>query len=104
MIIDQLTPLRPKDNKEVNAQVKHLQAMIDTAILVHSTLDCGERGWGRDADHHQSPCGDLASSITPLEEHGGDRDNRDLCDFICNRDAHDKIENWHQERDCVERE
>jgi hypothetical protein len=65
MIIDQLTPLRPKDNKEVNGQVKHLQAMLDIAILVHSTLDCGERGWGQDADHHQSPCGDLASSTTP---------------------------------------
>jgi hypothetical protein len=28
----------------------------------------------------------------------------DLCDVICNRDAHDWIENWRQERDRVEQD
>jgi hypothetical protein len=71
--------------------------MLDTTTMVDSTLDRGDRGQGQDPDNHQSPCGDLASSITPLEEGGRDHDNRDLCDIICNRDAHDWIENQHQE-------
>jgi hypothetical protein len=39
MLIDQLTPHLPKDNKEVNAHVKHLQAMLDVATVVDPTLD-----------------------------------------------------------------
>jgi hypothetical protein len=39
MLIDQLTPHLPKDNKEVNAHVKHLQAMLDVATMVDPTLD-----------------------------------------------------------------
>jgi hypothetical protein len=47
MIIDQLTPLLPKDNVEVNAQVKRLQAMLDVATMVDPTLDrVDRRGWG----------------------------------------------------------
>jgi hypothetical protein len=34
MIIDQLASMLPKDNEEVNAQVKHLRAMLDVAIMV----------------------------------------------------------------------
>jgi hypothetical protein len=39
MLIDQITPHLPKDNEEVNAHVKHLQAMLDVATvmdLVHN--------------------------------------------------------------------
>jgi hypothetical protein len=35
MIVDQLTPLLPKDIREVNTQVKRLQAMLDVAIMVN---------------------------------------------------------------------
>jgi hypothetical protein len=95
MIIDQLTPLLPKDSKEVNAQVKCLKAMLDTATMVDSALDLGDRWQGQDPDHHQSPCEDSASSITPPEEHDRERyrDDRDLCNVICNSDACDQIEN-----------
>jgi hypothetical protein len=51
MIIDQLTPLLPKDSKEVNAQVKRLQAMLDTSTMVDPTLAHGDRGQGQDPDH-----------------------------------------------------
>jgi hypothetical protein len=44
MIIDQLTPLLLKDSEEVNAQVKHLQAMLDVATMVDPALDRGDRG------------------------------------------------------------
>jgi hypothetical protein len=44
MIVDQLTPLLPKDNKEVNMQVKHLQAMLDAHAMVDPVLDHGDRG------------------------------------------------------------
>jgi hypothetical protein len=44
MIIDQLTPSTPnphlpKDNEEVNAHIKCLQAMLDAATLVDLALD-----------------------------------------------------------------
>jgi hypothetical protein len=39
MLIDQLTPHLPMDNKEVNAHVKHLQAMLDAATVVDPTLN-----------------------------------------------------------------
>jgi hypothetical protein len=46
MIVDQLTPLLPKDSDEANAQVKRLQAMLDVATLVDPTLDHGEKRRG----------------------------------------------------------
>jgi hypothetical protein len=46
MTIDQFTPLLPKDIEEVNAQVKHLKAILDTAIIVDPTLECGNEVWG----------------------------------------------------------
>jgi hypothetical protein len=39
MIIDQLTTHLSKDNKEVNAQVKRLQAMLDAATMVDLILE-----------------------------------------------------------------
>jgi hypothetical protein len=39
MLIDQFTPHLPKDNEEVNAHVKRLQAMLDAAIVVDPILD-----------------------------------------------------------------
>jgi hypothetical protein len=69
MIIDQLTPLLPKDNEEVNAQVKRLQVMLDAAIVVHPILERGDGVRGQDLDHRQSPCGDSTSSLTHPEQH-----------------------------------
>jgi hypothetical protein len=34
MIVDQLTPLLPKDNEEGNVRVKCLQAMLDAITMV----------------------------------------------------------------------
>jgi hypothetical protein len=39
MLIDQLTSHLPKDNEEVNAHVKRLQAMLNAATVVVPTLD-----------------------------------------------------------------
>jgi hypothetical protein len=69
MIIDQLTPHLPKDNKEVNAHVKCLQLMLDAATLVDPVLKRGDGAQGQDPDHRQSPREDSASSLTPPEEH-----------------------------------
>jgi hypothetical protein len=44
-------PHLPKDNKEVNAHVKHLQAMLDVATVVDLTLDCDDEARGHDPDH-----------------------------------------------------
>jgi hypothetical protein len=70
MLIDQLTPHLPKDNEEVNAHVKHCQAMLDTATVVDPGLDRDNKAWGHEPDHRQSPHGDSTGSLTPLEEHG----------------------------------
>jgi hypothetical protein len=93
MIVDQLTPLLPEDNEEVNAQIKRLQAMLDAAIVEDPTSMCGDRRQGQDHDHCPSAHRDSASNITPPEERSRDRDGRDLRDVIRNRDARDRIEN-----------
>jgi hypothetical protein len=51
MCINQLTPHLPKDNEEVNAHVKHFQAMLDAAIVVDPVLDHDDRVWGQELDH-----------------------------------------------------
>jgi hypothetical protein len=102
MIVDQLTPLLPKDSEEVNAQVKRLQAMLDTTTMVDVTLDHRDRRQGQDPDHCQSSREDSGSSITPPSDHDRDRDEGDLRDIIRNRDARDWIENRCQERDHIE--
>jgi hypothetical protein len=51
MLIDQLTPHLPKDNEEVNAHVKRLQAMVDAATMVDPALDCNDEVWGHEPDH-----------------------------------------------------
>jgi hypothetical protein len=44
MIVIQLAPLLPKDSEEVNAQVKHLQAMLDAAIVENPTSSTETEG------------------------------------------------------------
>jgi hypothetical protein len=39
MLIDQVTPHLAKDNQEVTAHVKRLQAMLDAATMVEPTLN-----------------------------------------------------------------
>jgi hypothetical protein len=102
MIVHQLTTLLSKDSEEVSTRVKGIQAMLDVATIVDPTLDHGDKRWGQDTDHYQSPCGDSASSITPLVGHGRDRDDRDMHDIIHKRDARDRIKNLCQEQDRIE--
>jgi hypothetical protein len=87
MIVDQLAPLLPKNSKEVNAQVKHLQAMLDAAIGEDPTPQHRDRRWGQDPDHYPSSHRDSARNITPLEERGQGRDRQDVWDVIRNKDA-----------------
>jgi hypothetical protein len=51
MLIDQLTPHLLKDNKEVNADVKRLQAMLDTVTVVDLALDRDDEARGHELDH-----------------------------------------------------
>jgi hypothetical protein len=44
-------PHLPKDNEEVNAHVKRLQAMPDTATMVDPTLDHDDEAWGHEPNH-----------------------------------------------------
>jgi hypothetical protein len=104
MIVDQPAPLLPKDSKEVNAQVKRIQAMLDAAIVEDPVPERRDRRWGQDPNHCQSLHRDSASSITPLEECDQGRDKQDLCDITHNRDARGWIKNWHQEWDHAEHE
>jgi hypothetical protein len=41
VIVDQLTPLLPKDSEEVNAQVKRLHAMLDATIMTNLDIHQG---------------------------------------------------------------
>jgi hypothetical protein len=70
MLTNQLTPHLSKDNEEVNAHVKHLQAMLDAATVIDRTLNHDDEARGHELDHRQSPCGDSASSLTPPVECG----------------------------------
>jgi hypothetical protein len=51
MLIHQLALHLPKDNEEVNAHMKCLQAMLDAAIVVDPTLDHDDKAWGHELDH-----------------------------------------------------
>jgi hypothetical protein len=51
MLIDQHIPHLPKDDKEVNTHVKHLQAMLDAAIKVDLSLDHDYVAQGLEPDH-----------------------------------------------------
>jgi hypothetical protein len=51
MLIDQLTPHLPKDNEEVNAHVKCLQAMLDAVTVVDLVLDHDDEARGHELDH-----------------------------------------------------
>jgi hypothetical protein len=106
MLIDQLTLHLPKDNEEVNAHVKCLQAMLDAAIMVDPTLDRDDEAWGHKPDHQQSMQKNSASSLTPPKERGRrqDWDDRDLHDVIHGRDTRGRIENQHQEHERLEPE
>jgi hypothetical protein len=51
MFIDQLTPHLHKDNQEVAAHVKQLQAMLDTATVMDPTPNHYDEAKGHDHDH-----------------------------------------------------
>jgi hypothetical protein len=51
MLINQHTPHLPKDNEEVNTHMKHLQAMLDVAIMVDLALDRDDEARGHEFDH-----------------------------------------------------
>jgi hypothetical protein len=51
MLIDQLTPHLLKDNKEVNAHIKHLQAMLDATTMFDPVLDHDDKVRGHKLDH-----------------------------------------------------
>jgi hypothetical protein len=106
MLINKFTPHLPKDNEEVNAHVKHLQAMQDAATVVDPALDRDDEAWCHKFDHQQSPHGDSASSLTPPEERGRRRDwdDRDLHDVIHSKDARSWIKNQRQESEHLEQE
>jgi hypothetical protein len=68
MHIDQLIPHLPKDNEDVNAHMKGLQAMLDAATVVDPALNHDDKAWGHELDHWQSSHWDSTSSLTPPEE------------------------------------
>jgi hypothetical protein len=88
--------------------------MLDAATMVDPALDRDDKAQGHELDHWQSLRGEavslhrrnVASSLTPPEKHGQrrDRDDRDLCDIIRSRDAHDWIENQRQDHERLEQE
>jgi hypothetical protein len=51
MLIDQLNPHLPKDNPEVTAHMKRLQAMLNAATMVDAALNCDDNAQGHDHDH-----------------------------------------------------
>jgi hypothetical protein len=69
MLTDQVTPHLPKDNEEVNAHMKRLQAMLDASTMVDPTHDRDDEARGHELDHRYSPHDDSVSSPTPSEEH-----------------------------------
>jgi hypothetical protein len=86
--------------------VKEFQAMFDVPTVVETISIQEDSDRGHDDDHQESLHGDLASSISPPEvcSQGCNRDNCNLCDVICGRDARDRIENRHQNWEHEEQE
>jgi hypothetical protein len=100
------SPHLPKDNEDVNAQVKRLQAMLDATTVVDPAHDREDGDQDHEVDQRQSPRGDSTSSITPPEERvrGCGRDNHNLHNVIHDRDACGRIENRHRDRERDEQE
>jgi hypothetical protein len=65
MLVNQITPHLPKDNKDVNAHVKRLQAMLDATMVADLVYDQDDKDRSHDGDHWDSLHGDSASNITP---------------------------------------
>jgi hypothetical protein len=80
--------------------------MLDAAIMVESVRDHDDGNRGQELDHRLSRCRDSASSLTPPEEHGRrcDRDDRNMCDVIHDRDARCWIENRRQDQEHIDQE
>jgi hypothetical protein len=53
MLINQLTPHLPKDNEEVTAHVKRLQAMLDVATVVDPVLNRDDEACGHDHNNRR---------------------------------------------------
>jgi hypothetical protein len=51
MLIDQLTPHLPKDNEEVSAHMKRLQAMQDATTVVDLAFNCDDKAQVHEHDH-----------------------------------------------------
>jgi hypothetical protein len=68
--MDQCAPHLPKDNEEVSAHVKRLQAMLDATTMMDLVQNRKDRAQGHELDHRQSPREDSGSSLTPPKEHG----------------------------------
>jgi hypothetical protein len=51
VVLDQLTPLLPKDSEVVNAQFKCLHAMLDASTLMDLALDQRDKRRDQDPDH-----------------------------------------------------
>jgi hypothetical protein len=79
--------------------------MLDAATMMDPTLNLGVGRRGQDPNHHQSPRGDSASSVSTYGlRHGQGKGEEDLRDILCTKDACSQIENRHQDRDCIESE
>jgi hypothetical protein len=79
--------------------------MLDAATMKDPTLNLGVRRRGQDTDHHQSPHGGSASSIsTSRLEHNQGCSEEDPQDVHRTKDAQGQIENHRQDRDGDESE
>jgi hypothetical protein len=95
----------PKDSKEVNLQVKRLQAMHDTTTMTFTALNPGVGRRGQDPNHCQSSSGDSANRVsTSVLGQDQGQDEEDLWDILCTKDARGQIMNHRQDRDRIERE
>jgi hypothetical protein len=52
-IVDQLTPLLPKDDKQFTGKVKQLYALVETATLMNHAFVQEARKRGQETDHHR---------------------------------------------------
>jgi hypothetical protein len=103
VIVDQLTPLLPKDSEEVNLQVKRLHQMLYTTTMMDPTLNLGVEKRCQDPGHCQSLRGNSASCISTFGlEHDQGWGEEDLRDVLRTKDACGWIKNRHQDRDRVE--
>jgi hypothetical protein len=107
-IVDQLTPLLPKDGEQVVGKLKQLHALLEAVTPTNPGFvqEVGKRG--QEINHHRyhgsqsSRKGSTSSFSSSRGQRDQGHDERDLRNFIQSKDMRSQIECHRQDMDRVD--